>query len=287
MNTTIDLTGRKFGRLTVLKKGTGRYTQGGNYKTTWVCRCDCGNVKEYDSQKLRKGRTLSCGCYRGQRIRESHVEDLTGKKFERLTVIRFLEPNERENKLRCWLCKCDCGKEVQVNANKLKTGHTRSCGCLVNEHIGNLNKKYEFSNKRLYAVYQAMLDRCNNPSNSHYSNYGERGIKVCSEWEKSYDAFAQWAFNNGYDPLATRGDCTIDRIDVDKGYEPSNCRWISNAEQQLNRTNNRLLTYKGKTQTVKEWAVELGIKESKMRWHLQNGKDLDEIVRFFDEKGLQ
>mgnify|MGYP007012482723 CR=1 FL=1 len=283
-STTIDLTGQKFGKLTVLRKGKGRYTSGGQYKTTWVCQCECGNVKEYDSAKLRSGHTLSCGCYRDEKVAKVNFEDLTGQRFTRLTVIRFLKPNERECKTRCWLCKCDCGNEVQVNASKLKTGHTKSCGCLLNKHIENLNKKYAFSNKRLYSIYKAMLERCLNSQCKKFKDYGGRGIKVCQEWSESYDAFAQWALNNGYDPLAKRGECTLDRIDVNSNYEPSNCRWITNAEQQLNRRNNRIIEYKGISLTVKEWSEKLKIPERLMRNHLQMGKSLDEIIQFFNEK---
>lgn len=286
-STTIDLTGKKFGKLTVIEKGKGRYTSGGQYKTTWLCKCECGNVKEVDSQKLRKGHTTSCGCQLKSKLSEMFRDDLAGKRFGRLTVIRFLELDERENKTRAWLCKCDCGSLVQVNANKLKTGHTRSCGCLVNEHIGNLNKKYEFSNKRLYSVYAAMIDRCYEPKTKRYKHYGGRGIKVCDEWLESYDVFAQWAYENGYAPLAKQGECTLDRVDVNGNYEPNNCRWITNAEQQLNRRNNHLITYNGKTQTVKEWGIELGIPDRKLRWHLTQGKSLQEIIDFFREKELR
>ena len=235
---------------------------------------------------MRNGSTKSCGCFRDESIAKVKFEDLTGRKFNKLTVVRFLEPSERENKTRSWLCKCECGNFVQVNASKLKTGHTRSCGCLVNEHISNLNRKYEYSNKRLYSIYEAMLDRCNNPNSSKYHNYGGRGIKVCQEWIESYDTFAQWAFDSGYAPLAKRGECTLDRVDVNGNYEPNNCRWITNSEQQLNRRNNHLITYNGKTQTVKEWGIELGIPDKKLRWHLQQGKSLEEIVRYFETKGL-
>lgn len=285
-STTIDLTNQKYGRLTVIKKGNGRYTRGGQYKTTWVCKCECGTVKEFESARLRSGHTTSCGCLKQDKMSKASRDDLTGQKFNRLTVIRFLEPSERECKTRCWLCRCDCGNEVQVNASKLKTGHTRSCGCLVNEHIGSLNKKYEYSNKRLYAVYAAMVGRCTDPNSKRYHHYGGRGIKVCDSWLNSYDEFAKWAYDNGYDPLAKHGECTLDRIDVNGNYEPNNCRWISNAEQQLNRRNNHLISYNGKTQTVKEWCVELGLPETKVRWHLQKGETLDEIVKFFETKEL-
>ena len=129
-----------------------------------------------------------------------------------------------------------------------------------------------------------MIERCTNQKDKRYADYGGRGITVCAEWCNSYDSFAQWAYDNGYDPLAKHGECTLDRTDVNGNYEPQNCRWITNAEQQLNRRNNHLITNNGKTQTVKEWGIELGIPDKKLRWHLYKGKSLEEIIEFYKRK---
>ena len=119
---------------------------------------------------------------------------------------------------------------------------------------------------RLQSIFQGMKTRCYNPKDKHYKNYGGRGIRVCDEWNnrervpekdnatKGYLAFKKWALENGY-----ADNLTIDRINVNGNYEPSNCRWITHKEQCNNTTRNRLITYKGKTQTVKQWCDELNL----------------------------
>lgn len=107
---------------------------------------------------------------------------------------------------------------------------------------------------RLYRIFDHMKQRCYNKNNNRYKHYGGRGIVVCDEWNSDFDVFYNWAYENGYDDTLT-----IDRIDVNGNYEPSNCRWITNLEQQNNKRNNVLLTYNGKTQTMAQWARELNI----------------------------
>lgn len=274
----IDLTGKRFGRLTVISKGNGYYTKGGQYKTTWLCRCDCGNTKEIASEKIRKGHTQSCGCVRKEKVGKVNFDDITGQRFGRLTVIRFLKPEEREDWRRQWLCRCDCGKEVQVNSNNLRSNRTRSCGCLVSEKIGNLNKKYKYTSKRLYSVYKGMMDRCYDVDHREYHNYGGRGIEVCEDWKSDYDAFADWAFKSGYDENAKYGECTLDRENVDKSYSPENCRWITNQAQQNNRRDCIYATYKGETHTCMEWSKILGMTYNKVHYHLKRGRTIEYII---------
>jgi hypothetical protein len=274
----IDLTGKKFNKLTVIAKGNGYYTKGGQYKTTWICRCDCGNVKEIASEKIRKGHTQSCGCVRKQKIANVNFDDITGMKFDRLTVIRFLQPEEREDYRRQWLCKCECGNEVQVNSNKLRSGHTRSCGCLMVDFIANLNKKYKYTSKRLYSVYKGMLSRCYDKTQREYHNYGKRGIVVCQEWLDNFDNFAEWAYKNGYKEDAKHLECTLDRQNVDKGYSPDNCRWVSNQVQQNNRRDCIYAEYNGEVHTCMEWSKILGMTYQKVHYHLKRGKTIAEIL---------
>ena len=117
---------------------------------------------------------------------------------------------------------------------------------------------------RLYRTWSRIKTRCYNKNFQHFKHYGGRGITVCDEWLHDFMAFYDWAISNGY-----ADNLTIDRIDVDGNYEPSNCRWITNEEQQNNRRNNIHLTYKGKTQTITQWANELGIKRDliERRYH--------------------
>lgn len=279
-NTLIDLTGQRFGKLVVLQKGEPRITPNGTYFTRWLCQCDCGNTALVDTHKLRSGHTTSCGC--AKRLIRPSKKNLEGQRFGKLTVIRFLEPNEREHPHREWLCQCDCGNQCQVGGNKLISGATTSCGCRVVERIGNLNRKYQHTNKRLYSVWQSVLSRCYAPNSREYANYGGRGIDVCPAWRDpntGFDVFYDWAVKSGYDFDAKHGACTIDRIDVNAGYSPDNCRWISNTEQQNNKRGNILLEYRGEIHTMAEWSDMLGVPYSTLRYHIQQKhRTLDDVV---------
>lgn len=278
----VDLTGQRFGRLVVVEKDVPRITSGGIYKTMWICKCDCGNVTSCDSQKLRRGHTTSCGCVVHEN--KGRFKDITGQRFGRLTVIRFLPRAEREHPRRTWLCRCDCGNEIQVAAAKLISGHTTSCGCAVVDHIANVNKKYRHTNKRLYSVWKSMNARCHNPKAFGYKSYGGRGITICDEWseynEDGYETFYDWAVDNGYDFDAKVNDCTIDRVDVNGNYEPGNCRWVTNKVQQNNRRDSVKYEYHGESHTMSEWAEILGVKYSRLRYHIRSrGESIEEFAR--------
>lgn len=288
MGQTKDLTGMKFGRLTVVKPSEDHYTKGGQKKRTWLCKCDCGKEKTIYEEKLKSGHTQSCGCMRYEN--RGRLEDLTGQRFGRLTVVRFLNPSERTARQYNWWCKCDCGNEIKANATKLKTGLQQSCGCLKEENkylIGEVNRKYKYSNKRLYGIYAAMIARCYDEKNRRYHNYGGRGITVCEEWKSNYDVFAEWAFNNGFDKDAKQGVCTLDRIDVNKGYSPDNCRWISNKEQQFNKRTNKRLTYNGETLTLTEWAEKLNVPKGTFIQGINHGKNIEYYITTYRPQHLR
>ena len=174
--------------------------------------------------------------------------DLTGKKFERLTVIKRVE-NSKSGQTR-WLCKCDCGNEVIVWGCHLRSGHTRSCGCIHSEQIKNIKhyKKHGLRWTRLYRIWNGIKSRTNLTNiNDNYKNYSGRGITICDEW-KEFMPFYYWAINNGY-----KDNLTIDRIDVNGNYEPSNCRWATFEIQQNNKRNNRYIKYNGEIHTLSEW----------------------------------
>lgn len=126
---------------------------------------------------------------------------------------------------------------------------------MKSKNVGELNGQYKHgqANTRLYRIWDAMKTRCTNPNSRNYANYGARGISICPEWMKDFKAFYDWAIENGY-----ADDLSIDRIDNNGNYEPSNCRWASKKEQSNNSRRNVFLTYKGKTQTLAQWCDELG-----------------------------
>lgn len=182
-------------------------------------------------------------------------EDLTGKKFNKLTVLeRVCKENTKQT---YWICRCECGKETITTSAHLKNGHTKSCGCIQKEVVKKYFTTHNMTNTKLYKVWRAIIDRTEYSSNKRYKNYGDRGIKMCKEWRKDFKNFYNWAINNGY-----KEGLTIDRINVNGDYEPNNCRWVTWEEQENNRTNNHYITYKVETHTMKQWSEILGIKYS-------------------------
>ncbi len=164
-------------------------------------------------------------------------KDLTGQRFGRLVVIkRFGISPKRE---AAWECLCDCGKTIISCSWNLRSGNTNSCGCLNSDEARKRFTTHNMSSSRLYVVWSAMKQRCYNPSHRAYKRYGGRGISVCDEWLHDFQAFYDWAIANGYDENAAFQQCTIDRIDNDKGYTPDNCRWVDVKTQNNNKSNNR------------------------------------------------
>ncbi len=213
----IDITGQRFGRLTAIEYlGASK----------WKCICDCGNVRTVQFSALNSGRSKSCGCLKASRA-STPKEDLTGRRFCRLTVESYADGGK-------WNCLCDCGNRKIADTWSLTHGVTPSCGCRWKEFQGTRNATHGESNTRLYRVWADMRNRCNNKRTNDYKYYGARGIKICPEWA-SFKVFRDWAMSHGYDPNSKHRSCTLDRIDTDGNYEPSNCRWASHSVQMRNR----------------------------------------------------
>lgn len=193
--------------------------------------------------------------------------DLSGQRFGRLTVVERAGTKVTPcgSKRTLWLCKCDCGNTTITATQELKKGDTKSCGCYQRDRISEVSTTHGMRRTKLYHRWLDMRQRCSNPKNSRYSDWGGRGITVCDEWQQ-FEPFRDWALANGY-----RDDLTLDRIDVNGNYEPSNCRWITNKEQCNNKRVNSLLTYNGKTQTISQWADEVNINPLTLGARIKNG----------------
>lgn len=173
--------------------------------------------------------------------------------------------NTKGNK---WLCVCDCGNLTETRYSYLTSGHTKSCGCL---HF----KTGITVPKRLRYVYDSILTRCYNQNSKKYKDYGERGIAVCDEWLHDRRNFYEWAINNGY-----KDTLTIDRINVNGNYEPSNCRWATAKQQANNKRTCRYITINGKTNTFKEWCNinNIPYKTAQYRVYKAKWSDVDAVT---------
>lgn len=184
--------------------------------------------------------------------------DLTGMRFNRLVVLE--RDFSKGNRRTYWKCRCDCGNITVVDGVKLKSGGTKSCGCLNSEnrkkHIENLTT-HNMRHTKLYEIWCSMRARCETKRNKAYKWYGERGISVCKEWlgKDGFINFYNWSMENGY-----KDGLTIDRIDTNGNYEPSNCQWATMKEQANNTRRNIVISYKGENKTLTELCEEYGLK---------------------------
>ena len=234
-----DLTGEKFGRLTVIERAENAK----DGRARWRCRCDCGNEIVTKGKYLFNGNTKSCGCWK----REIHFKDLSGQKFGRLTVIERAENNKRGQAR--WRCRCDCGNEVVVVGSFLTSGETKSCGCLSGQRHG-------LSNNTIYQTWADIKKRCFNPNCKSYKHYGARGISIFPAWIKDFQAFYNYVSKL---PHFGEKGYTLDRINNDGNYEPDNIRWADWKTQNRNRRTNVLVEYKGETMCLRDAAELSGI----------------------------
>lgn len=189
-------------------------------------------------------------------------KDLTGRKFGRLTAVRYLGRSK-------WECICDCGRITTTPmSHDLTRGATNSCGCLTVEHISNVNRTHGMTGTRTHKAWANMIQRCTNPKVRSYKDYGARGISVCAAWAASFSQF-----------LADMGECpdgyTIERINPAGNYEPTNCKWVPRAEQANNRRNSvRILGF-----TARELSELLGVKRDTIYMRLRRNptKLIDQV----------
>lgn len=245
--------GQKFNMLTILsfdhKSGKHIY---------YRCRCDCGNEKVIRYDSLKDGSIKSCGCLQSNRVSQKDLSHI-GETWGRMTIIAFDHTDRTYNKW--YRTRCQCGNEKVVTYGSLKHGQVVSCGCYSRE----IHTKHGMSHDRLYTIWRGMRDRCNRSEDPRYPRYGGRGIKVCDLWnsaETGFDAFYSWSMSHGY-----AEDLSIDRIDNDGNYDPTNCRWTTSLVQMNNTRSNVYIAYLLKKDsdppylvyTYAEWAKILNI----------------------------
>lgn len=195
--------------------------------------------------------------------------DLKGQRFGKLKVLE--EANQIGIRTR-WICLCDCGNKKEIGTNELRQGNTQSCGCYQKEcRISNVTK-HKMSNTRLYKIWSCMKYRCLGRKYKEYHLYGGRGIKICDEW-LTFDGFYEWAKDKYFE------NSSIDRINYNGNYEPSNCRFVDNFVQAKNRRNVKLYTYKGETLALSEWARKYNINYFSLRGRVKySGWDIGKAL---------
>jgi hypothetical protein len=203
------------------------------------------------------------------------MTEIEGKKFGKLTAIRFLEWRVYKNGKRhqVWEFRCDCGKTTSALLPNVKKGHTQSCGCYLNQRRIESHTKHGDAKKgqlsKLYIVWNGMLQRCRNPKYRWFHRWGGRGIKV--QWA-SYEDFKR-DMEDSY-----REGLEIDRINNDGDYSKENCRWATQREQALNRRSNVLITFRGETMPMGKWAERFGLNQKIVGDRIRKGWSVEKAL---------
>jgi len=203
--------------------------------------------------------------------------DLTGEKFNRLSVIcrdvDYIVPKSGRHKAQ-WKCKCECGNICIVREDGLRNGHAKSCGCYNRQRTKESHTIHGKSHDRIYKIWVGIKGRCLNPNDDGYKIYGGRGIIICDKWKNNFMSFYYWALNNGYSE-----NLTIERINVNGNYEPSNCTWIPNSKQGGNKRNTIRINYKEQNYTLRELSELFKINHRTLRYRWCNNVQLDLPVK--------
>lgn len=199
-----------------------------------------------------------------------NTKDISGKRFGRLIALSISHSkktlNFRGTKLY-WNCVCDCGNTAIIAAPNLYRGDTRSCGCYQKERAVSSNTTHGMSNSTEFDIWNSMKQRCTNPANRAFRDYGGRGIRVCSRWTAS---FAHFLEDVGPRPKGMQ----LERMNNEKGYEPGNVRWATRIEQARNKRNTILVSSDGLTLSLKEWSTRTGIRYGTLWSRLKHGLPL-------------
>lgn len=265
MGKRIDLTGKRFGSLTVIKEsGSNKFKS-----RLWECVCDCGTVTRIATSALTSGNSKSCGC--GKRLQPARTrKDYTGYKVGILTVIG--EPKQRRSsRRREFICLCECGNQTIVSQANLIGKRVKSCGC-YHPNAGTHQRTVGGCHDATYLSWRGAKERCENPNHMSYRHYGGRGIQMCDRWRYSFEAFLE---DMGERPGS---EYTIERNDTNGHYEPSNCRWATRTEQARNTRSNPRYEFDGKVLTLPEWAEITNISVGTLRMRLRRGVTIGEAL---------
>lgn len=253
-----DLSGQTLNNWTVLRIAPVRH--GLIY---WQCRCVCGKESPVSAKRLRNGQSKSCGC-----SKPSTIEDLTGRVYGRLTVLRFAGKKANGNPL--WLCRCECGTERTIIGSSLRSGRQQSCGCWNKERI----RRHGKCKTPEYVIWAGMKQRCRNPLAGSYRNYGGRGIAVCERWS-GRRGFESFLADMGPRPSPQH---TIERINNELDYSPENCAWALPEQQANNKRTCRYLTHDGCMMTIAQWARHVGLEYKTLFDRLKHGWEVAEAL---------
>ena len=196
---------------------------------------------------------------------------IEGRVFGRLRVDRR-DTEKSTPKRSYFLCVCDCGSEVSIYRSNLIAGTTQSCGCLAKEIQVSSHTVHGYSSMPEYGIWTKIRHRCRNLEHPRYADYGGRGIDMCDEW---YINFAQFLSDMGPRPSPAH---QIERLDNDSGYRKGNCEWATCRTQARNRRSTRLLTYEGRTQCLRDWATEFGMRRETLAYRLNQGWPMAEAL---------
>ncbi len=261
----INLTGQTFGRLTVIEQ-SGRV----DGQALWSCLCSCGNRTTVRGSLIRRGETQSCGCLQKERVSQARLLDLTNSRFGRWKVLSQSGRTATQGVI--WRCQCDCGNIGDVAGGSLTSGDSKSCGCFRDSKAKVVPLVHGMARTPTGTCWLHMLARCYKEHHKSYAHYGGRGIRVCEFLRTSP---VNLIMVIGIRPTARH---TLDREDNDGSYTcgqcaecfangwPKNIRWATRKQQMRNTRKTRKITLNGRTQSVDDWADELGVSKGSLLW---------------------
>lgn len=265
--------GMTIGNFTLIKESCPRI---GANDPRWLCECKCGKRKELNVRMVASHRIKSCGCINLKNGKMSVHDIGAGTIIGKLTLLEKIEDGKTPSRSN-WKCLCECGNIGTFNIKNILKGIRQSCGCLIIENSGR--RIHGQASRRTgetpeYKTWMNMLARCSDSEGlkkrKEYKNYIGRGITVCDRWKSS--------FQNFFDDMGRKPSSkhSIDRINNDGNYEPSNCRWATSVQQGNNRRFNKLIKINDQVKTLEEWSRDFNIKSSVARKRIESGWPIKE-----------